>query len=272
MYETKAGTTESGFDNARPEAPEQLRLLSEILDADTFAVLEEAGVREGARCWDIGAGEGSVAVWLAERVGATGSVLATDLKPDHVPVRPRLRALGHDVTADPWPESEFDLIHARLVLMHLVDRHALAVRLASHLRPGGALVLTDWYCDCAAGAVASPVDAPVWKIWQRYHDAVHDLGAKTGMSLEWAATAADVLRAAGHQDVTVQRHRASGRGGGPTALLARLHSFMLEPHLKAGAGLTDADLAVIRENLLDPEFEMATYHTYTTVLRAPETS
>lgn len=270
MYETKATGRESGFDNDRPDALEQLRLLSEILDEDTFADLSEVGVAEGMRCWDIGSGAGSVAAWLADRVGATGSVLATDLKPDHMPEHPRLTAVSHDLTAERWPDPGFDLIHARLVLMHLAGRDDLAVRLVSRLRPGGALMLTDWFCDCAAGAVASPVDSHVWKLWQRYHDAVHDLGARTGMSLDWAARTADVLRAAGHEDVTVKLHRASGRGGGPSALLARLHTFMLEWHLVHGAGITAEELAVIRGNLVDPAFEMATYHTYTTIVRVPE--
>ncbi|MFF7651762.1 methyltransferase domain-containing protein [Streptomyces sp. NPDC007983] len=267
MYSKTEDEQQEGFDNARPEAQDQLSLLSDILDRHTFRVLNGLGVGHGRRCWDIGAGNGSVARWLTARVGTTGQVVASDLDPGHVPEHPRIEPLRHDLTLDPWPGPPFDLIHARLLLMHLPAREEIAVRLAGHLRPGGVLVLTDWYCDCAAGVVASPVDAYTAEIWQRFHDGVHALGEKTGMDLTWAARTADVIRAAGYE-VGTELFQDTGRGGTPTARLARLHSFMLEPHLTANAGLTPDDLAVIRANLLDPEFEMATYLTHTTIVRA----
>jgi SAM-dependent methyltransferase len=266
MYRAEVDARREGFDNDSPDAPEQLRLLSDILNEHTFSVFEEIGVSEGWHCWDIGAGDGSVARWLAERVGAAGYVTASDLKPDHIPSHPRMEAVRHDVTADPLPGRRFDLVHARLVLMHLVDREDIAIRLATCVRPGGVLVLTDWHCDCAV-VVKSPVDGCVEEIWQRYHDAVHDLGQRSGMDLIWASRASDVLRDAGYQAVTTRRHRASGRGGTPSALLARLHTFMLESHLADSGKLSAEELAVIHGNLLDPGFEMATYHTYTTVVR-----
>src|SRR5262249_20305982 len=36
-------------------------------------------VRPGWRCLEVGAGRGSMAVWLAEQVGANGHVVATDI-------------------------------------------------------------------------------------------------------------------------------------------------------------------------------------------------
>jgi SAM-dependent methyltransferase len=266
MYSAQAEQSRTTFANDRPEAPEQLSLLSAILDEHTFAVIDELGVGAGARCWDIGSGAGTVALGLAERVGPAGHVLATDLDPQHVPPHPRLAAVRHDLLTDPPPEGRFDLIHARLVLMHLADRAAVAVRLSERLRPGGALVLTDWSCDCLR-VVVSPVDERTATIWQRYHDAVHTLSARAGMDLRWAEQAPAVFRDAGRTDVTVRHFRDRAVGGTPGALLARLHSVMLEDHLAAAGGLTGDDLEVIRANLVDPSFEMATYHTYTTVVR-----
>lgn len=269
MYSTEH---EQRFDNDAPVADEQLGLLSGILNRETFRILgEEVGVGHGWRCWDVGTGEGAVARWLAARVGTSGHVVASDLKPHHVPGHPRIEALAHDLTADPWPEPGFDLIHARLLLMHLADKDALAARLAGHLRPGGALVLTDWYCGCAdEGIIRSPVDAHTARIFQAYHDGVHRLAGQTGMDFVWASRTADVLSAAGYRDVTVHDYRAPGEGGSPTARLARLHSSMLEDFLLSQTDLTAADLVVIQEKLLDPEFEMVTNHTYTTVVRVPK--
>jgi len=266
VYRAAVDGKHKGFDNDSPDAPAQLKLLGDILNAHTFARLEEIGVAEGWRCWDIGTGDGSVAHRLAECVGSTGYVTASDLKPEHVPGHPRLEAVRHDIITDPLPEQQFDLIHARLVLMHLADRDDIAAQLASRVKPGGALILTDWYCDCAT-AVESPVDSRIEDLFWRFHDAVHDLGQRSGMDLNWASRTSAVLKDAGHQDVTTSQYRASGQGGSPSCLLARLHTFMLEPHLVESQKLTAEDLAVIRTTLLDPRFEMATYHTYTTVVR-----
>ncbi|MFF8773524.1 hypothetical protein [Kitasatospora sp. NPDC015120] len=90
---------------------------------------------------------------------------------------------------------------------------------------------------------------------------MYKLGVETGMDFSWASRNADVLAVAGHQEVTVRDYQAPGQGGEPTALLARLHSSMLEPCLLSQASLTAADLAVIRETLIDPEFEMLTNQT-----------
>jgi hypothetical protein len=48
--------------------------------------------------------------------------------------------LEHDVTTDEAP-GEFDLIHTRFVLEHLMDREVVLRRLASWLRPGGWLLV-----------------------------------------------------------------------------------------------------------------------------------
>jgi SAM-dependent methyltransferase len=269
MYNTKH---EQRFDNDAPTATEQLNLLSEILNRETFSTLgEEVRVGHGWRCWDVGAGDGSVARWLAARVGVSGHVVASDLKPQHVPDHPRIEAIRHDLTSDPWPEPKFDLIHARLVLMHLADKEDVAAKLAAHLQPGGVLVLTDWYCGCAdEGIIKSPVDEYTARIFQEYHDGVHKLAGQTGMDFDWASRTPDVLSAAGYRDITVRDYRAPGEGGTPTARLALLHSSMLESFLLSRTGLTAPDLSAIRKTLQDPAFEMVTNHTYTTVVRVPK--
>jgi hypothetical protein len=49
----------------------------------------------------------------------------------------------HDVAQDSVPEGGFDLIHTRLVLIHILERDAVVERLASALRPGGWLLLEE---------------------------------------------------------------------------------------------------------------------------------
>lgn len=59
----------------------RLRLLEVCRDPGTIGRLDRLGVSCGWRCLEVGAGHGSIARWLAERVGPTGSVLAADIDP-----------------------------------------------------------------------------------------------------------------------------------------------------------------------------------------------
>ena len=65
-----------------------------------------------------------------------------------------LEVCRHDVIRDPPPSETFDLVHARLVLVHLQDRAAALQVMIDALRPGGWLVLED--ADPALQPLACP--------------------------------------------------------------------------------------------------------------------
>ena len=112
-------------------------------DPGTFRHIDALGLPADASCWEIGAGAGSVAAWLAER---SGRLLVTDVDTrfvDHLSTD-RVTVKRHDVVADPAPEGPFDLIHARLLLEHLPGRNEVLDRLIDVLRPGGWLLIEDY--------------------------------------------------------------------------------------------------------------------------------
>lgn len=134
------------LDNAAPQAGGRFAGLEACYDQSTCGYLSALGLGEGWRCWEIGAGSGSVARWMAAQVGESGSVLGTDLNLDWIdagmPRQVELRR--HDVTSDEIPSSSYDLIHARLVLVHLPGRDEVIERLVAALAPGGWLVLEEF--------------------------------------------------------------------------------------------------------------------------------
>jgi SAM-dependent methyltransferase len=75
-------------------------------------------------------------------VGATGKVLVTDIDPRFLEglEAPSIEVSRHNIATDPLPEAAFDLIHARLVLMHVPEREIVLPRLVRALKPGGWLV------------------------------------------------------------------------------------------------------------------------------------
>jgi tRNA A58 N-methylase Trm61 len=58
---------------------DRLRLMSDLLDPSSRFHSLRTGVTAGWRCLEIGAGNGSLSQWLAERVGSAGHVDATDI-------------------------------------------------------------------------------------------------------------------------------------------------------------------------------------------------
>ena len=134
------------LDNAAPQTPARFSALAELFDATTIRHLQRIGVAAGGRCWEIGAGPGSIALWLADRCGPDGSVLATDIDTrflDEIK-HANLLVRQHDIVSDPLPDQGFDLIHARLVLVHLPEREKALDRMIASLKPGGWLLTEEF--------------------------------------------------------------------------------------------------------------------------------
>ncbi|WP_218003922.1 methyltransferase domain-containing protein [Nocardia pneumoniae] len=79
-------------------------------------------------------------------MSSTGRVLATDIDTAWASEAARgvVEVLRHDVGRDEPPESGgFDLVHARLVLVHVTDREQALRAMVASLRPGGWLLVED---------------------------------------------------------------------------------------------------------------------------------
>jgi len=190
--------------------------LEATYDASTTRYLTSVGVAEGWACWELGAGGGSIARWLAEQVGPAGSVLATDIDPRFIPApeQAQLKVARHDVTTDAIPAARYDLIHARLVLNHLPQRRNVLARLIQALRPGGWLVIEDFSAACERGS--EPADL----IEARYRKVRVALGAFVARAgdnqSDYATTLPQLLASLGLAEVGGEARVVFGRGGSPS--------------------------------------------------------
>ena len=132
-------------ENAWSQARERLRFLEGVNDPQSIRHFETLRIAEGWRCAEVAAGGGSLAEWLCQRVGASGHVLATDIDTRFLDVLeyPNLDVRTHDIVRDSLPEDAFDLVHARALLIHLVDRGAALRHMVQALKPGGWLVVEE---------------------------------------------------------------------------------------------------------------------------------
>src|SRR5579862_4573328 len=98
-------------------------LIEQRLGPLTKPRIEPLAIGRGAKCLEIGGGRGSITRWLLERVGAEGRVSATDLQVGFLNTidGSNVEVLRHDVRTDRFPVGSFDLVYARVVLMHIPD-------------------------------------------------------------------------------------------------------------------------------------------------------
>jgi hypothetical protein len=189
------------------EAGTRLAAIAELFDPVTARHLDGVGAAPGWHCWEVGAGGPTVSAWLADRVGPAGSVVATDLDLSWMgdPPPAGVTALVHDVTTDPAPGGPFDLIHARLVLVHLPRRVEVLASLVGALWPGGWLVLED--ADPALQPLACIDErGPDEALANRIRAGFRSLLADRGADLAFGRTLPNLMRDAGLVDVAADAY------------------------------------------------------------------
>lgn len=188
------------LDNRQSEAGERFDALSALFDPSTFRHLIAVGLRPGHHVWEVGAGGPSVPTWLAEQVGPEGRVLATDLDPTRIGDTATYEVQRHDVGIDPPPAGPFDLVHSRLVLVHVPQRDQALAAMASVLRPGGWLALEE--ADPALQPlVCLDETGPAQQLANRLKLGFRELLAQRGVDLAYGRTLPRRLREAGLIDI-----------------------------------------------------------------------
>jgi SAM-dependent methyltransferase len=185
--------------------------MSDLLDPSSRFHLSRTGVTAGWRCLEVGAGNGSLSQWLAQRVGPAGHVTATDINIDLMQgiAGGNLEVRAFDVVHDEPPGAPFDLVAIRALLHHLPERRAVVTRMARWLKPGGWLFIQepDFY---PTWTVEPPSQRQLWETFIRWA-ASHQIDYYVGRKIP-AWVQADGLR-----DVSSEGHAILYNGGSPFA-------------------------------------------------------
>jgi SAM-dependent methyltransferase len=227
------------FDNAADQAGARLQALSEIFDPGTIRHLTERGVDRGWHCLEVGGGNGSIATWLSERVGPAGRVLVTDIDPRFLESvdLPNVEVQRHNIVTDALPDSAFDLVHCRLVLLHLPQREQVLARLIAALKPGGWLV--DEEFD-SASLPADPVVNPV-EVVPKTHAAMLRLVEDRGVERRFGRLLPGFLRSHGLVDVVAEGHLFMWQAGSPGTTLMRANYEQLREEMITAGYITEEE-------------------------------
>jgi len=238
------------FDNAHGETRERFPALSDLYDDETIRCLQAVGVAPGWQCLEVAAGGGSIAQWLARQVGPSGQVLATDLDARFLEslADPALDVRRHDIVRDPLPDSAFDLVHARLILVHLPERELALAKMASALKPGGWLVCEEF------DSLSMPADPALHphECALKAQAAMQRVMASRGANTRYGRDLAARMRALGLVDIRAQGQMSMWQGGSAGARLFRANFEQLRDELLRTSLLTRAELDDDLTKLDDP--------------------
>jgi SAM-dependent methyltransferase len=215
----------------------RLDALGALYDDGTIRRLSALGVPAGGRCWEVGAGSGTIARWLAEQVGEGGHVLATDLDTRFLEGLPApVTVQEHDLLAEPPAEASFDVVHARAVLEHIPERETALANMVRAVRPGGWVLAEDVLFH---QGFSDPPDPLMRKVYAAFDTGFRAAGADP----EFGVALPRALEEAGLVDVAADVRAPVVRLGTSSVDFMTLSLEQVAPRFVAAGLLDDEEIA-----------------------------
>ncbi len=121
--------------------------------AELQTIVAALPVQPGDRVLDMACGDGVYSVWLAEHVGASGSVVGVDIAPAYLEAAEervrrssyadRISLQAGSIDSLPFPDDQFDLAWCAHSLYSLPDPVAALRELRRVVRPGGTVAILE---------------------------------------------------------------------------------------------------------------------------------
>lgn len=227
--------------NGTDDEAARLGKLQGLHDEATVRRLGALGIGPGWSCLELGAGAGSVASWMADEVGPTGTVTAVDRDASQLhglKDRPGVLVVEDDLTTMAFADASFDLIHSRSVLMHIDTADDVVTKLIPALRPGGVVLFEE--ADGAPAATAVDPPAPFAAVM------VPLAGRWT-----WARRLPELLTGLGLEDVQDDVRDGPLTGGTPVGAFWQHTLRSIRVYLTSPQRMGPADAALIDDSTFD---------------------
>lgn len=163
---------------------------------------------------------------------------------------PNVEVRRHNIASDPLPEGVFDLVHARLVLLHLPERGRVLDRLVKALKLGG------WLVDEEFDSLSMPADPAVspGEVRLKMRAAMGRLVAERGVDARFGRTLFGRLRARGLVEVGAEACAFMWQGRSAGARLWRANFEQLSGDMIDKGYITKEELEKDLARLEDMDF------------------
>lgn len=176
----------------------------------TNRVADAADIQPGQRVLDVACGTGVLARTVAERVGATGSVVGLDINAGMLAVAerqsPHIAWRQGRAETMPFDDSEFDAVVSQFGLMFFEDRQAAIQEMMRVLKPGGRLAVAVWDLLANTPGYAAMVD-----LLQRLFGEAVANGIRAPYVLGDQQQLQALFHDAGIADLTMTTHQGTAR-------------------------------------------------------------
>lgn len=237
----------------------RLRQQAQELRSHSEALLDHVGVERGWRVIDLGCGPLGIVDLLSQRVGPQGSVVGLDCDPANV-------ALARDFTSEHrlqnvevvegdarhtgLPDSSFDLVHARTLLINLQEPAEVVAEMKRLAKPGG------WVAAMEPEATLTICYPPI-PAWERMQDIFAGSFRAQGADPQLGRKLSQLLWDAGLTDVGVEPRVEAYPSGNSRRmvradLLRSMRSKVIERGLATEQELVEIDHQV-RAHLQKPQ-------------------
>jgi SAM-dependent methyltransferase len=195
-------------------------------------------------------------------------VLATDIEPCFLEnlAFSNLDVRRHDIRYEGLPEHEFDLAHARLVLMHLPGRELALQRMITSLKPGGWIVVEEFD---NLSVLPNPTANPGEEELKVLRAGLQVLAAH-GVELRYGRWLPQQLRSLGLFNVSAEAIVSVWHGDSPGTRLYKLaFKELTDPILRSGL-ISEAEFEMDMRRLDESDFLMPSPMMWTVWGRVPE--
>ena len=242
------------LDNQQSEAGQRFDAFATLFNPSTFRHMVSIGLSPGWRVWEVGAG-GPDRASLDRRTDQ--GPRAGHRHRHHLAGsrQRRLRVRRHDIGTDPAPGHAFDLVHARLVLVHVPQRSEALATMIAALKPGGWLLAEE--ADPGLQPLACPDGhGAAEELANKLKLAFRALMAERGVDLSFGRKLPRLLRAAGL--VEVQADAYFPIGGPVVDRLERATVEQIRERLIAAQLATEEEIEQHLSNVATGQLDLAT--------------
>lgn len=225
---------------------ERLNHITTAFDPITKEHISNLNLPFNSRCLDIGSGTGSIASWLSVcSQQGNFEVLALDRDGQFLPKQAshpkNLTTLKSDISTT-TSLGGFDLIHARLVLIHLRDRSEVLEKLVSWLKPGGWIILSEFIDHSTMKPLPSAYSKTMQTMWEVLYKTI-------GTDRNWGNTLSNKFNTLGLKELGSSLHYPPLNNGSPISAFWCLTWMQMKQHLLTTGALNMATYTEAINNL-----------------------